>query len=532
MEDQEFVDILRQELSRYYEGEPPMPANKVYDFPDIAKHYIDYRDIIEDIYRNFPHELYPYFYAPSRPGQTLLDQQTEQLLTYPVEELEDMFQAIQQDTSVPMSWIQMVNEETEQRPRHIAELLARIRLGGTFVGEEKMQQLIDRISQLLPSRVDYYLANIKPRYYGSHPDQALADMIIGYNISNLLEEIEGIKPPAKIANLVPLASPPSNPSLNLNRTQPLITQQGRQLAFNYLDAMKFSDLKELAKSIRLESTGARANKEGIVNAILQYLTTAAPGTLSPILRQIHNLLVSASPSNQVERLVESPNLQQTYQQQTKQTIPETRPQMVQAVREAESTHVKARPSPEATPQIDPLAVWYQALETHSPEQVASALGMVVPPDSDVKTYIENNLAAYSPVIVNGYTEPLTIEQIANNPSVLNHYSDNDLFNLMGIYPPYNTRQQLIQRLTTSLTTPIFFMPINMKCANGNRDNAIAFGTAVDYDCFTPQELIQGYRNGVLILPNGYKVSQSNVQELRELAKVNPGYQELYRVLSA
>jgi len=507
-----------------------MSASKVYDFPDVAKHYIDYQTIIEQVYHDFPSDLYPYFYAPSRPGQVLLDQQVEQLLTYSPEELEDMFQAVQEDTSVPSSWIHMVKEETQDRPTHIAALLARIRLGGILVGEQELNKLIDKISQLLPSQVDYYLSNIKPRYHGGYPDQALADMIIGYNMTNLLQEIEGIEPPV-VANLVPLASPPSNPSLNLNRTQPLITQQGRQLAFNYLNAMKFSDLKELAKSLRLENTGVRASKEEIIDNILHYLSTAAPGTLSPTLKQVHNLLVGANPTNRVERLAESPNIQQTYQQQTKQTKPETRSQMVQAIREAESTHVKARPSPLATPQIDPLAVWYQALQTHSPEQVASALGMVVPPGFDIKTYIENNLADYSPVIVDGYTEPLTIQQIANNPSVLNHYTDNDVFNLMGIYPPYNSRKQLIQRLITSLTTPMFFMPINMKCANGNRDNAIAFGTAVDYDCFTPRELIQGYRNGVLTLPGGYKASRSNVQELRELAKVNPNFQELYRVLS-
>lgn len=561
-----FTSLLRSTLDTFYQGQVPPEVRDIlgvttleemaqvyYDYPSVAKYIPKYRGVIHDVFAHWPEDAeMPFLVAPSAPGQVLLEQTVTSFLNESAEDLEIKYQAIRQDTAIPKSWLEEVSEEPNLRASDLAGIDARAELGGLFVGEDFLYEAAETLHKKLGSRVTQQLDKlVEQGYISYYPPtyhaEALADALTTYQPPNspwsLIEPGE-VSPTVSMLypepTLVPLATPPSNPPLNLTPVKPHVTvQEAKRLgsessqAYNFLNEMKFAQLKELAHSIDAKTF---RTKEATINSILNKLPTIPMGRLPPLLQQVSELI---APYQATQHLEEMPikQLEHLYVEETGQK-PIPKQEMVQAIREAESTRVKSRPtSPLTTTETSLLLPWREALQTHPPEEVANALGMVVPPGHNIKKYIQDNLVAYSPVIADPYNQPLTLEQIATNPDpgqLLSHYTDSDLFALMGIYPPYNSRRQLIQRMVTSLSEPIFFMPTELRCANGiegrTSNNSIAFGTVADYDCFTPQQLIKGYNNGTLTLPNGYRVSPANLIELRELAAANPAYGALFRAL--
>ena len=543
----DFTRALRDSVYEYYaeEGYPlalfgvnslDKLTASFYDYPDVASQLPEYRRIIEDAYSLLESDSPPYTIAPSRPGQRSLDVVYHRFYDdYTAEQLEEMYQAIHQTTRIPQSWVDDVADD-QDRTSHLASILARDELG--FLIDDRAGDIAiirDRISD--PRRyLDRLVEMGIISYYPTESlTEALTDVIIGYwdrvpeSFRSLLVEpkIEPIN-----AVLVPLAIPPANPPLNLTRPSRVVNSQGRQLAINYLMSLPFPTVKELATSISLKP---RRTKEESVTELIDRLTRLPYGSLPPQLKEVYDMINKPTSPTTVERLEELPTeqLRNLYISETGQTTPETRQEMVQAIREAESTKVTSAPSSSyATTITDPLQPWREALAYYPPEEVADSLGMVVPPGHEDKKYIEDNLAAYSPVIVDRADKLMTLDEIEQSPDigeVLSHYTDRDLMEMLGIYPPYNSRKQLVDRLTESFHQPIFFMPLVPRCANGDREDAIAFGTVHEYDCFTPQELISHIRNGKIVI-RGYTVPRDTVNELKELAKALPQYSAIYQAV--
>jgi hypothetical protein len=547
-----FIGYLSRAIREVYLGayptyltneiNPDTIARAFYDYPDVAARLPLYDEVVTKALDMWSREYhYPYTMAPSRPGQVQLDELADTYLDkvrYPLSYLEEMYSAIKETGQLPESWINDVPTDPEERPGSIAVLIARKELG-FYIGEETRKDFIERVSGIVRGNATAYLDElVRLGIISSYPKlyqvEALADVIIGYR-DKIPRDILAIFEPHRVRppqlRLVPLAKPPA-PSYT-PRPPASVTPQTQQFAYNFLSSLPASTIKEMAASLGMRP---KKSKDETVTEIIESLPYIPRGTLTPRLREVYDILTNAvNPTTEVEELEELPiqQLRQLYVTETQRTTPATRQQMVQEVTEAESSRVTSTPaSSYATTMTDPLQPWREALQYYPPSEVVASLGMVVPPDHEDRDYIERNLVAYSPVIVDHYTQPLTPEQVAHMPNladVLSHYTDQELFSMLGVYVPYYNRQQLITRLASAAVTPTFFMPLVPRCANGNRNISIAFGTISSYECLSPEELLSFYHNGVLDI-GGYRFTPQQLNELRELARVVPEYSSVYRAL--
>jgi hypothetical protein len=146
-----------------------------------------------------------------------------------------------------------------------------------------------------------------------------------------------------------------------------------------------------------------------------------------------------------------------------------------------------------------------------PQTVVDQLGIVVPEGYPIHDYLVANIRDYIPVIVRSRVEPLPplIQSLARIPhisAILDQYTDKELFDQLGIYVPYRSRRQLIERLAKAIRGPgVFAVP----------PGCLAYGNILDYSCLTPEEARK-----MLIEPTPWESggrSEGNVHTLKELA---------------
>lgn len=140
--------------------------------------------------------------------------------------------------------------------------------------------------------------------------------------------------------------------------------------------------------------------------------------------------------------------------------------------------------------------------------VASALGIVVPPDQDIVSYVRANIRAYRRVVSDPSTpdtdRQLTAPWTGSTRELVKRlirYTDEDLFSLIGVYVYYTSRDNLIATVGTLLEEDIrFFIPLR-PCPNGetyygtltSSVPVVAYGTLYEYRCYEEEEFLANIR---------------------------------------
>lgn len=163
--------------------------------------------------------------------------------------------------------------------------------------------------------------------------------------------------------------------------------------------------------------------------------------------------------------------------------------------------VQATPSP-LEPYIDRVTGEQGARE------VSEALGMVIPPDRGILFYVRNNIGKYGLAVAYPPTfetdQLLRVQWTGNErdlSELLSRYTDQDLFDLLGVYVYYTSRVTLILSLTNLMTgSTMFFIPLN-PCPNSETYYGtltrgvplVAYGTLRDYRCYEEEEFLANIR---------------------------------------
>lgn len=159
---------------------------------------------------------------------------------------------------------------------------------------------------------------------------------------------------------------------------------------------------------------------------------------------------------------------------------------------------------------DPLPmesiIFAVGLVPHS--EIEAALGMVVPPNREKESYIQQNIADYRRV----YTRPVGIEpptpEVLRGKSpretieYLHQFTDEELFRHIGAYIVYRNRRDLVEGLTALCKEEQFFIPTVRRCRNAQTllfsDTSdpdlfiIAYGTIQNYVGYEIDELMTSF----------------------------------------
>ena len=176
----------------------------------------------------------------------------------------------------------------------------------------------------------------------------------------------------------------------------------------------------------------------------------------------------------------------------------------------------------------------------NPQAIADSLGIVVPPGYNVASYLYANIVDYRQLfseLTEGEAElirqPGTLSPGELLP-LLHRTSDTALFHLLGAYVAYQSRSQLISRLSYLMTHQGFFVPLVRKPSNSETylyestsDETIfmvGYGTVYDYRCFSLDELLANFHQEdhhfLFHLPGTQKtVPLKELFQLRNLATI-------------
>ena len=198
----------------------------------------------------------------------------------------------------------------------------------------------------------------------------------------------------------------------------------------------------------------------------------------------------------------------------------------------------------------PLEPYIDLVETRA-EDVANAVGMLVPIGSDLHSYVTVNITDYQWCVtarpsveddnfIKGYRGGLRNAELIQ---LMRRYRDPELFQLLDLYISVNTRQELLDKLASYLNgDTMFFVPLVRRCYNSetylgeptsNTDVfMLAYGTYGNYRCYEIEELVQNAKPDTIDLPD-YKIERSDLVDLRRLAICYqvPGMEELLRKLT-
>jgi len=182
---------------------------------------------------------------------------------------------------------------------------------------------------------------------------------------------------------------------------------------------------------------------------------------------------------------------------------------------------------------------------HIPEghqQVIKALGIIVPPNRQPRDYLMDNIVQYALAVSRPSTpdmDRLVFQERHNASIYLAHYTDSDMFSLLGIQPHYNSRTQLIEALANLLGgNPSFFFPVIRRCRNAEtfygtptsdiNVDLIAYGTYDEYTCYELEELLANVHGRFISFPGtSDMMSREQLRQLRDLIEPYRQVNQLY-----
>jgi hypothetical protein len=205
--------------------------------------------------------------------------------------------------------------------------------------------------------------------------------------------------------------------------------------------------------------------------------------------------------------------------------------------------IVAEPEP-----IEPYIFYLADRTEESANTVRDNLRIVVPPNRQTLEYVLDNIVSYNDV-VGRLPTPDEVEDLRRgDPGNLSRFPDEDLFDILGIYVDYASRNDLINKLEAILTAGnFFFIPLLRRCANERTfyhtetsdlgTFLIAYGNYRNYRCFEVEEILANLRRGptgaVLTIPGEDREiirDREKLKSLLSLCEVYPDLEELANTL--
>jgi hypothetical protein len=105
------------------------------------------------------------------------------------------------------------------------------------------------------------------------------------------------------------------------------------------------------------------------------------------------------------------------------------------------------------------------LDNFNPLETASAFGMCIPLSNvnNVAVYVRSNIISYRNVLTRGTLDPIPLDVTTymSNRDLIEYFSkltDKEIHNIVGIYVPYETRDELVINTASTITHPQFMFP--------------------------------------------------------------------------
>lgn len=164
-------------------------------------------------------------------------------------------------------------------------------------------------------------------------------------------------------------------------------------------------------------------------------------------------------------------------------------------------------------QPDPMELLIVNLDTYDDIQVIKSLGMAVPPSfaDAIKIYIVNNIVAYAKILERGFLDQIPSEVLVfmDRPSLKGYFeklTDLEIFDTIGVYVPYTNRHELIDNITSCVSTPRFMVPCQRSYERSKNKTTImmsditdtsvfmvCYGTALGYYTYELEDLLLSFR---------------------------------------
>jgi hypothetical protein len=151
------------------------------------------------------------------------------------------------------------------------------------------------------------------------------------------------------------------------------------------------------------------------------------------------------------------------------------------------------------------------LDNSTPEEIISYLGMVVPSIRSPQDYVIDNIVFCSNILTRGTFEELPIDIFPHLDPVdtimyLSHLTDQEIFNLCGVYVPYSMRKNLIVNMMRNFHNENFMIPIirsydkaiNRLTISQNKIIdpeifVVCYGTPIKYFIYEIEDLICSFK---------------------------------------
>jgi hypothetical protein len=162
----------------------------------------------------------------------------------------------------------------------------------------------------------------------------------------------------------------------------------------------------------------------------------------------------------------------------------------------------------------PFDAYLPYIKSGNITDIAPLIGMHIPSwVENTLEYFINNVSSYIDRILN----PSKVSRLNKPASSL---TDQEIMEVLGGYVGYSSRAYLEAIYTSSQYTSYFFIPYSRKCANkytftgeDTTDNTlivIAYGNINEYICYSPEDLIEGFKPyGLNMDSYEYRIYQQN-----------------------
>jgi len=208
----------------------------------------------------------------------------------------------------------------------------------------------------------------------------------------------------------------------------------------------------------------------------------------------------------------------------------------------------------------PMESFLLDLDKFSHNQITESFGMIIPPSqsNNIDVYIKDNIVDYSKILTRNISEllPLDVLKYINSESLIEYISkltDKEIFTNIGVYVHYQSRNDLVRKIASTITTPQFMFPsvrVLKRCRNTETpitmsrvDDStlfmLCYGTAEKYYMYEPEELTGAFyrddETGVMDFrrPENVDVKFPNkdIEQLRQLLTCFPATPELTNLIS-
>lgn len=325
-------------------------------------------------------------------------------------------------------------------------------------------------------------------------------------------------------------------------TSPLQRGTPSGISLTSIEGIRDAELRDLYKAVTGKKTAPRKKTE---RALEIYNIVNSGLAAQNILDMVNQVVGEAAPPKTPGKTPRTPQVQ------SPKSLPQPQPQPQP---QAQLVGVPPIRTPLAQPNMAIAQRYINALQIQPASEILSAIQMIVPPGMNGEQYLRDNIVDYVPVLTRTVTGPVSKMTLIQNPNngvaLLSQYTDSELFDTLGVYVPYASRRELVERLANLAVRDSFFVPLDRNCRNETLASGIpssdpnieviGYGTLINYECYDPRTLIEGIvREGegaaygmFIVGPNNEEFFGDQIDRLSDLARVYPALSDLYQALNS